>query len=866
MKHLLLSASFILLTSSICTSQSVACIQNGGSTFDYSGNIHTIIGNATSGDTIILPGATYATTSTVIIDKPLVIIGAGYYPDSTGATGQTVIDFNAPFIGFAIHTGADDFEMHGVEIQGTTRIGTSPNGSTTNVDNILFNRCYLGDVDLGVSVLGTPFSGATNVKFRECIIDHISAFGIAGGCTVDNCIITDDISGASGNFNITNSVLLIPSNFTSGSQNDNITYTNNIVTWGQVVMTLNESSTFIKTLLYLWAPGSLIVGSNASTTGEVIETDISNVFIDAGWNSTYTHNEDFRLPPGPYQTMGVGNQPVGITGGSFPWKVGRMPFNPHWQELFIPGSASNGILNNVFIKAAAQDYSDEVVAVRYWTEQTANPSDMRIHYFDTPNEQFTSDVDLELCHLPVGNHQLNLQLLDDDGQWSSVICCKSIFNDHSGPPNQPDTPFTIDPICQGSTIIFGTLAFSGVTSYTWSVPSGWTYTTPSQVGNTIVATVGPNDGYITVTAHNSCGASVADSVFAMVQTIPDQPATIISSSTLYCVGDVVDFSTPPLPNATSYQWSLPAGWSGNSTTETINATVGANDGTVSVIAENTCGMSMPANLPVTVDDVPEEPTPITPSTLLYCVGDTVDFTTTSVANTTGYIWSLPAGWSGSSTTVSINATIGANDGTVSVVAENACGMSMSADLPVTVVELPTQVPGIELINADSVFSNSQYEFAISGTVSNATGYVWSYLTTGPSGWSGDSTGDTITVVVQAPDTISLCVVAENDCGFGPEICIDVEVYLTVGVRDISNVELQFYPNPANEFVMIDGLGQLKSQVQFEIFSSVGKLVLSKNVQGQSRVQINVVELRAGAYFIKWRSDEYSGIQQLIIER
>src|SRR5205085_3264513 len=52
----------------------------------------------------------------------------------------------------------------------------------------------------------------------------------------------------------------------------------------------------------------------------------------------------------------------------------------------------------------------------------------------------------------------------------------------------------------------------------------------------------------------------------------------ISGNKEVCAGTINTYSVPPIEGASSYTWILPAGWSGNSTTNSIVATVGSAGG------------------------------------------------------------------------------------------------------------------------------------------------------------------------------------------------------------------------------------------------------------------------------------------------
>ncbi len=85
-----------------------------------------------------------------------------------------------------------------------------------------------------------------------------------------------------------------------------------------------------------------------------------------------------------------------------------------------------------------------------------------------------------------------------------------------------------------------------------------------------------------------------------VNTLPDTPGTIKGAATV-CSGSVNTYSITPVSGATSYSWTLPDGWAGNSTTHSISAKANDTDGNITVTANNTCGKSNPQTLAVTVN-------------------------------------------------------------------------------------------------------------------------------------------------------------------------------------------------------------------------------------------------------------------------
>jgi len=90
-------------------------------------------------------------------------------------------------------------------------------------------------------------------------------------------------------------------------------------------------------------------------------------------------------------------------------------------------------------------------------------------------------------------------------------------------------------VCEGSQQNYSVSSVSGATSYTWSLPSGWSGGSDS---TSIDATVGTNAGIVSVTAHNSCGSGAPSSFITNVNPLPPTPVIsytilFISSNTSY---------------------------------------------------------------------------------------------------------------------------------------------------------------------------------------------------------------------------------------------------------------------------------------------------------------------------------------------
>ncbi len=165
-------------------------------------------------------------------------------------------------------------------------------------------------------------------------------------------------------------------------------------------------------------------------------------------------------------------------------------------------------------------------------------------------------------------------------------------------PTQPGTVTGSTSVPQGSSQTYSIGAVSGATSYTWTLPSGWS---GSSTGTAITTTTGSTGGTITVRANNACGSGPTRSLSVTVTTcsVPAQPGTITGNTTVNAAS-AQTYSVAAVSGATSYTWTLPSGWSGSSTSASINTTAGSTGGTISIRANNSCGSGTTRTLNVTV--------------------------------------------------------------------------------------------------------------------------------------------------------------------------------------------------------------------------------------------------------------------------
>ena len=343
-----------------------------------------------------------------------------------------------------------------------------------------------------------------------------------------------------------------------------------------------------------------------------------------------------------------------------------------------------------------------------------------------------------------------------------------------GTPSTPGTITGITPQCPGLTNqSYSITAVANATTYTWTVPTGWSITLGATT-NSIEITTGSSgqNGNITVTATNSCGTSASNSLAVTVNPgIPSTPGTI-TGTTPQCPGLTnQSYNITAVANATSYTWTAPTGWTitGGNTTNSITVTTGTSgqNGNIAVTATNSCGTSSARTLAVTVNpDAPGTPGSIT-GTTPQCPSQTGEiYSITPVANATSHTWTVPSGWiiTGGNTTNSITVTTGSagQNGSITVTATNSCGTSTSRSLAVTVNPTAPATPG-PISGTIAQCPGLSGEVYFISPVANADIYTW----TVPTGWNitvGDLTNSIEVTTGSSGQNGNITVTATNSCG------------------------------------------------------------------------------------------------------
>jgi hypothetical protein len=467
-------------------------------------------------------------------------------------------------------------------------------------------------------------------------------------------------------------------------------------------------------------------------------------------------------------------------------------------------------------------------------------------------------------------------------------------------------------VCAGSTQTYTASPIPGAIAYTWSLPGGWTGTSTT---NTITVTVGTTSGQVTVMGNDACsnngtatsltvtvnaapsanitaagpvtfcqgsnvvlnsntglgytyqwyqgttmvgtntssytatasgnysihitagGCTTTSNIIAV--TVNPAPNATASSNSPVCVGQTINLNGGSTTGGATFSWTGPNTFSSALEDPAIAGATAANAGTYTVtVTANGCTATATTSVLVTTG------APATPSAIngdiSICAGSTNTYDVTNDPNAGSYTWTLPIGWTGSSTTNSVSATANASGGTISVTATNGCGTSAAATITVTVNPNPVAV------------------ITQSGNILNVTGTYASYQWYGPSGLIAGATNPSYTPTSSGN---YYCQVTDaNGCTDDSN-----PITITVSVNNTTkNVAINLYPNPNTGSFTIEGaFTSNDGKANIAIVDVAGRIVQTQEVfvnNNKLSVRIDMTSsLAAGVYTVKVSSDAANAV-------
>lgn len=235
---------------------------------------------------------------------------------------------------------------------------------------------------------------------------------------------------------------------------------------------------------------------------------------------------------------------------------------------------------------------------------------------------------------------------------------------------------------------------------------------------------------------------------------------------------------------------------------------------------------------------PVQPGAITGSSTV-CGGSSQTYTISPVTGAISYIWTLPTGATGTSTTNSITVNFGTSavSGNITVKGHNDCNDGASSTLPIVVnakPNTPIVTSNNNILQSSSTTGNQWY---------NQSGAIAGAIT---QNYTPSSSGDYYVIV-----TIIGC--SSNSS--------NTMHFIPTGISPIEFAKsMKAYPNPVTNELTIELEGNT-TKTNFEILNSLGQVVFSGNLIEKTIVQ--TASFASGVYMIKLKSGKSFEFKKII---
>lgn len=337
-----------------------AILQQNGTSYFFAGtdSFITALDAAQTGDTIYLSAGTFEGPEGVDkgIDKGVVIIGAGHFPDEGNFKKRTTINASQLYI----NAGADNLHLEGLYISKTLPFdGSIVFQEDASINHVTIKRCRVGYNIYFRSK--TELTSKNNCIVEECYISGgiqqgQSNFGGGGYLPVANNLqIVKNVIGSNSitivvNALISGNILLCTSSFLynveNSTFNDNIFVSSdpNVVLGDYCSNNIFENNIFTKE--------NISFGDNIAQNN-YLGIPQESIFINqTGITIDYSH--DYHLK-NPSLYLGTDGTQVGLYGGVYPFKDFGYPFNPQVVQKNIGTEVLPDGTLPIRIKVQAQD-------------------------------------------------------------------------------------------------------------------------------------------------------------------------------------------------------------------------------------------------------------------------------------------------------------------------------------------------------------------------------------------------------------------------------------------------------------------------------------------------------------------------------
>lgn len=396
-------------------------------------------------------------------------------------------------------------------------------------------------------------------------------------------------------------------------------------------------------------------------------------------------------------------------------------------------------------------------------------------------------------------------------------------------------------ICSGTVNTYSITPVNGASDYTWILPQGWTGTSTSNKINTTSSTT---SGNISVTATSICGTSGVQTINVNVGSSSIATPGAISGNNTICSGSSNTYSITAINGASSYTWTLPSGWIGSSTTNSINITANTTSGNISVKGNSGCSTSTTRTSTITVNASSSGTPGSISGNVTVCSGSSNTYSINAINSTATYIWTLPPGWTGSSTSTSINVIASSIGGNISVTENGLCGLYTPKTITVPTIDNTVTQMG-DTLNSNT--ANANYQWFDCGNnnaiIANATNQDFIPTVSG-----------TYAVII-----------TKNSC-MDTSVCNN---FVMTGIVNVTaGTDLSVFPNPTDNIINVNyKSNELSGSFSLEIKNIIGQTIYTSAIssfQGEYKKAIDLSEENPGIYFVQIIADRKTIVKKIIL--
>lgn len=312
---------------------------------------------------------------------------------------------------------------------------------------------------------------------------------------------------------------------------------------------------------------------------------------------------------------------------------------------------------------------------------------------------------------------------------------------------------------------------------------------------------------------------------------PSTPASISGNSAL-CNTDSITYTVPSQIGVSSYTWTLPNGWTGNSNTNTITVLPATNGGNLEVVANNLCGNSTASQIQISYIGAPN--VIASSSANQICLGDSVVL---SGSGADTYVWNNNVSNGLAFTPSSSNSYI--LTGTIN-------GCSNNDTVTVTVIPLP--LVNLSLASIDTL-CNDVGVVPLVGGIPTGGNYSGSGVTA--NNFDAQTLGSGVYGITYYYTDINNCTNFAVDSIF-VAVCTGIE-------RPDATSNWSLYPNPADDEFTIQS-GELNNEIW--VTDLLGKVVVQKQYN-QTLLKLNMDE--SGVYIVFHKTQAGISQKKLVVK-